>query len=228
MKILVAPAAFKETLSPRQAADALAAGVRRALPEAQILACPVADGGDGLLDVVLAPDALRETVRVTDPLGEPVVAELGWLDPQTAILESSAACGLALVPLTDRDPLRTTTRGVGELIWEAVERGARTVVVGLGGSATVDAGTGAARALGWQFYGADDAPLPAGGGALADLARVGSGWALDASVVALADVTTPLVGPDSAAPLFAPQKGATPQAVDRLTRGLARVGEVFA
>src|SRR2546429_307468 len=138
--ILVAPAAFKGTLGPRRVADALAVGARRALPGAAVLQCPIADGGDGLLDAVLAPAALRERLSVTGPLGEPVSGELGWVDPETAIFESATACGIALLKPEQLDPLRATTRGVGELVWEAVERGAKTVVVGLGGSATVHGG----------------------------------------------------------------------------------------
>src|SRR5437588_225550 len=146
--VLVAPAAFKGTLGPRQVADAISAGARRALPGAAVLQCPISDGGDGLLDAVLPPGSLREHLRVTGPLGEPVSGELGWIDPETAIFESATACGIALLRPDQLDPLRATTRGVGEMVWEAVERGARTVVVGLGGSATVDGGTGAAGGLG--------------------------------------------------------------------------------
>lgn len=227
-RVLVAPAAFKETLGPREVADALAAGVRHALPDVQVLQCPVSDGGDGLLDAVLAPSSLRERVPVTGPLGEQVRGEIGWPDAETALIESSTACGLALVPPEARDPLRATSRGVGELVWEAMERGASSVIVGLGGSATVDAGTGAARGLGWTFYDAADRPLPDGGGALVDLARLEPGWSLAAKIVVLADVSTPLTGPDGAAPVFAPQKGASPEAVARLGRGLDRVAELFA
>ena len=193
-----------------------------------MLLCPVADGGDGLLDAVLPPGSLRERVQVSGPLGMPVPAELGWVDPETAILESSTACGLALLPPEVRDPLRTTTRGVGELIWEAVDRGARTVVVGMGGSATVDGGTGAARGLGWTFADAAGQPLAEGGGALTELATCGSGWGLEAQVVALADVTTPLVGPEGAAPVFGPQKGASPAAVTQLAAGLERLAALMA
>src|SRR2546430_1918525 len=146
--VLVAPAAFKGTLGPRQVAEALSAGARRAMPGVSVLQCPISDGGDGLLDAVLPPGSLREHLSVTGPLGEPVSGELGWIDPETAIFESATACGIALLRPDQLDPLRATTRGVGEMVWEAVERGARTVVVGLGGSATVDGGTGAARRAG--------------------------------------------------------------------------------
>src|SRR5216110_1005763 len=129
--VLVAPAAFKGTLGPRQVAEALAAGVRRAIPAATVLECPVADGGNGLLDVVLPAGALRERLEVTGPTGESVSAELGWIDGDTAIIESASACGLALVEPEDRDPMRTTTRGVGEPMSTAAARGATTIVVGL-------------------------------------------------------------------------------------------------
>src|SRR2546425_2399980 len=174
--VLIAPAAFKGSLGPREVADALAVGARRALPDAALLQCPISDGGDGLLDVVLAPGALRERISVTGPLGEPVSGELGWVDPEMAIFESATACGIALLKPEQLDPLRATTRGVGELVWEAVERGAKTVVVGLGGSATVDGGTGAARGLGWSFRDGAGASLPEGGGPLAQLAEFDGGW----------------------------------------------------
>src|SRR5260370_5207990 len=227
-RILIAPGAFRGTLGPRQVADALAAGARRALPDAEVRQCPISDGGDGLLDAVLAPTALRERISVTGPLGEPVSGELGWVDPETAIFESATACGIALLTAEQLDPLRATTRGVGELVWEAVERGAKTVVVGLGGSATVDGGTGAARGLGWEFLDAAAASLPAGGGSLAQLAEVDGGWGIAARVIALADVTTPLVGSRGAAPLFGPQKGAGPEGVKLLSRGLERLAELMA
>src|SRR2546428_11336261 len=225
--ILVAPAAFKGTLGPRRVANALAVGARRALPGAAVLQGPIAVGGDGLLDAVLAPAALRERFSVTGPLGEPVSGELGWVDAETAIFESATACGIALLEPDQLDPLRATTRGVGEMLWEAVERGARTVVVGLGGSATVDGGTGAARGLGWSFLDSVGEPLPEGGGSLAHLAECAGGWGLAARVIALADVTTPLAGPQSAAPVFGPQKGAGPEGVKLLTRGLERLAELM-
>ena len=193
-----------------------------------MLECPVADGGNGLLDVVLTTGSLRERLDVTGPIGDKVSAELGWIDGETAILESASACGLALVEPEDRDPMRTTTRGVGELIWTAADRGARTIVVGLGGTATVDGGTGAARGLGWTFENAAGEPLPEGGGSLADLATFGPGWGLGARVVALADVQTPLVGPEGAAPVFGPQKGAREDEIPQLAAGLEKLADLWA
>src|SRR2546423_1343776 len=228
IQILVAPAAFKGTMGPRQVAEALSAGIRRAVPEASLLQCPISDGGDGLLDAVLGRGSPREPVSVTGPLGAPVRGVLGWVDAETAIFESATASGIALLRPGQLDPLRATTRGVGELVWEATERGAKVVVVGLGGSATVDGGTGAARGLGWTFLDAHGEALPEGGGSLAQLADLGGGWGLGAQVLALSDVTTPLIGSDGAAPVFAPQKGAGLEGVELLSRGLERLAELMA
>lgn len=225
--VLVAPTAFKGTLRPRQAVDALSQGVRRALPHAAVLTCPVSDGGDGLLDAVLAPAALRERVNATGPLGVPVTAELAWFDPETAVFESASVCGLALLAVERRNPREATSRGVGELIVEAVDRGAKTVVVGLGGSASVDGGTGAARGLGWTFADVNGAPLPEGGAALRELSDWTPGWPLTARVVALSDVGSPLTGPDGAAVVFGPQKGASPADVELLAAGLERLASAM-
>jgi glycerate kinase len=225
--VLVAPTAFKGTLRPRQAVEALSQGVRRALPHAAVLTCPLSDGGDGLLDAVLPPASLRERVKATGPLGIPVAAELGWIDPETAIFESASVCGLALLSLDRRNPRQATSRGVGELIVEAVDRGARTVVVGLGGSASVDGGTGAARGLGWTFADVNGAPLPEGGAALGALSDWTPGWPLTARVVALSDVGSPLVGPEGAAVVFAPQKGASAADVEVLAAGLERLANAM-
>ena len=227
VRILVAPAAWKGTFSPRQAADAIVAGVTRALPDARVVVLPISDGGDGLLEAVLPADARRETVPVAGPLGLPVEATLGWLDEVTAICESAAACGLALVPRDGRDPLRATTRGVGDLIRAAASRGARTVVVGLGGSATVDGGTGAGRALGWRFFDTERFDLAEGGAVLGQLASVVPGGRLTCRVLGVTDVTAPLLGPMGAAPFFGPQKGARPDDVLLLAAGLERLARVM-
>src|SRR5205823_6488016 len=182
IQVLVAPAAFKGTLGPRQVAEALSAGVRRAVPDASLLQVPIADGGDGVLDAVLTPGSLREQLAVTGPLGTPVRGVLGWVDAETAIFESATASGIALLRPDELDPLRATTRGVGELIWEATERGAKVVVVGLGGTATVDGGTGAGRGLGWTFLDARGAARGLGAG-LAFFAKArlvpGAEWVLE-------------------------------------------------
>lgn len=227
MTVLIAPTAFKGTLGPRQVAEAMGQGVQRALPQATLLTCPLSDGGDGLLDAVLPPAALRERLMVTGPLGVTVRAELGWLDTETAIFESASACGLALLSPERRNPREATSRGVGELIVEAADRGAKTVVVGLGGSACVDGGTGAARGLGWTFADVNGAPLPDGGATLERLADWTPGWPVRVRVVALSDVRAPLTGPAGAAPVFAPQKGASPADVEALARGLERLAAMM-
>jgi len=226
--ILIAPAGFKGTLRPREVSEALSQGARQALPHAVVLSCPVADGGDGLLDAVLTRASLREHVAVSGPLGTPVQAELGWIDAETAIFESASACGLALLSPDRYNATESTSRGVGELIVEANDRGARTVVVGLGGSACVDGGVGAARGLGWTFSDVNGATLGEGGVALGSLADWEPGWPLKVRVLALADVRAPLVGPQGAAPVFAPQKGASPEAVARLAAGLERLAGAMA
>jgi glycerate kinase len=222
--VLVVGQAFKGSLSAVAVASALARGSRAAGGQPRVFVG--SDGGDGLLDA-LAP-ARRTSHRVTGPLGSPVMADVGWLDDVIAVVESRMACGLALVPPSRRDPLVTTTRGVGDLVSAAVAAGARHVLVGLGGSATMDGGLGMARAWGWGAASPDGGVLPEGGGALERLARLTPAPApLPARVTGLADVRNRLLGPRGAA-VYAPQKGADEPAVARLTTGLARLVEVTA
>jgi glycerate kinase len=218
--VVCVPQAFKESLSVGEVGRALAAAVSAAGAVARVI--PASDGGDGLLDALAPPR--RTAHAVTGPLGEALRVEAGWLDPETAVLESRLACGLALVAPERRDPLRATTRGVGELLAAVVAAGARTVLVGLGGSATVDGGLGAARAWGWVPRDARGEFLGEGGGALDDLRRLEPAPAPAARVVALADVRNRLTGPDGAL-VYAPQKGAGPAALARLHAGLTRLVE---
>jgi len=227
LRVLVCPTAFKESLSSRQAAEAVAEGVRSALPEASILVIPVSDGGPGLIESLSA--ALGGGLRrhqVHGPLGEPVEARSLWLSEAEAVVESADACGLHLVPATARDPMSADTLGVGELVAECVGQGAVHIAVGLGGSATVDGGTGMARHFGYRFRDADGSDLPRGGGELCRLARIERGDAFPAGirVTGIADVRGPLTGPDGAARRFAPQKGAGPEEVRILEAGLTRLG----
>lgn len=223
MTTLVAVVAqpFKGTLDAHQVAHALARGVEAAGCRARLVRA--SDGGDGLLDA-LAP-RVRTTHQVTGPLGEPVPAELGWLDERTAVVESRLACGLSLIPAGRRDPLRTTTRGVGELITAAAQGGATVVFVGLGGSATMDGGLGMARAWGWTACDLDGRPLPEGGGALEDLGDLAPGRPPGARLVGLSDVRNLLLGEDGAA-VYAAQKGAGPHAIERLAAGLRKLVEL--
>jgi glycerate kinase len=212
---------FKGTLDADEVAQALARGVAAAGCDARIV--KASDGGDGLLDA-LAPSR-RTTHPVTGPLGEPVTADLGWLDERTAVVESRLACGLSLIPAARRDPLVTTTRGVGELVMAAAQGGARVVFVGLGGSATMDGGLGMARAWGWTARDLEGRPLADGGGALEQLGDLAPGKRPAVRVVGLSDVRNLLLGEDGAA-VYAPQKGASPHAIERLAAGLRRLVEL--
>ena len=231
MKIVVAPDSFKECLPAEAVADAMAGGVRAAAPGAEVVCVPMADGGEGTVRALVAATGGKVHVaRATGPLGEPVQAELGMLgDGRTAVVEMAAASGLPLVPPDRRDPMAATTYGTGELILAALELGATRLVLGIGGSATVDGGAGMAEALGARFL--DDArqPIPRGGGGLALLARIDLAG-LDPRLAGLAcdvacDVDNPLVGPRGAARVYGPQKGATPAMVEALDAGLARLAD---
>lgn len=236
MRIVVAPNAFKETLSAAQAAQILGRVFLTEFPGCECRAIPIADGGDGTLDALLgACGGTREMTSVTGPLGEPVMAAWGRLgDGDTAVIEMAEASGLARVPRTDRNPLRTTSHGTGELICRALDAGARDIVLGIGGSATVDGGLGLLQALGVTCLDASDQVLsrPLTGADLSRVARIN----LDALDTRLAgvrlrvacDVDAPLTGARGAAAVFGPQKGATPAMVEVLERGLANLGEIYA
>ncbi|WP_057689199.1 glycerate kinase, partial [Bordetella pertussis] len=232
MKIVIAPDSFKESLSAPDAAAAIARGVRQACPGAHTLCIPMADGGEGTVQAVLAATGgqWRETT-VRGALGEPVRARWGWLpDDATAVIEMAAAAGLELAPPAQRDPLRACSHGVGELIRAALDAGARRLIVGLGGSATNDGGAGMLTALGVRWLDADGRALAPGGAALADVRQVDASG-LDARlrgvVVEIAsDVDNPLCGPHGASHTFGPQKGATPEQVRQLDAALAHMAEI--
>ncbi|HEV8087887.1 MAG TPA: glycerate kinase [Actinomycetota bacterium] len=232
MRVLVAPDKFRGTLTAREAGDAIARGWHRARPQDEVEVVPLADGGEGTLDALAPPDdpaATRSTRRVTGPLGEPVDADVG-LRGETAVVEMARASGLELVPAERRDPLRTTTRGTGELMASALEAGARRLLVCLGGSATNDGGVGMAAALGGRFLDADGAPIADGGGGLMALARLDASPVLErlrsVEVVGVTDVDNPLCGPAGASAVFGPQKGASPEDVVLLDRALAHLAAI--
>lgn len=210
--------AFKGSLGAAEVARALAAGVRQTGASVELIVG--SDGGDGLLDAV-AP-ARRTRHRVSGPLGDPVDAAIGWLDAETAVIESRLACGVALLPFPRRNPERTTTRGVGELLLAAAAAGARHAIVGLGGSATMDGGLGAARTWGWQASDASGRPVPDVGGGLQLLASLEAPDPLPLEVLGLADVDNRLLGSEGAA-VYARQKGARGAATQRLVQGLERL-----
>ncbi len=210
----------------------MARGVTRAAPGASIDQVPMADGGEGTTQaLVAATGGTYYQVKVTGPRGEPVMAEFGLLgDRQTAVLEMASASGLVQVPSDERDPLSATTRGTGELLLAAIALGVRRVVVGIGGSATNDAGAGLGQALGFRLLDQAGHELAPGGGSLGRLARIerpARGDLLAGIDVAVAcDVANPLCGPTGASAVYGPQKGATPAMVDILDRNLAHFAEI--
>ncbi|WP_091031192.1 glycerate kinase [Glycomyces harbinensis] len=222
MRILIAPDKFAGTMSAGEAADAVAAGWLRARPGDTIATLPLADGGPGFVEVLARakPAAQLRTVDVVDPLGRPVKADY-LLDGDTAYIESAAACGLHLLAPEERDPVRTTSYGVGLLIGHAVESGARRVVIGLGGSSTNDAGAGMLTALGCVFRDIAGEPVPYGGGGLTSVHTVeGQPRTRGVIFTAATDVDSPLLGPHGASHVFGPQKGADPRTVEHLERAV--------
>ena len=245
MRILVCPQEFKGSLTAVQAAEVLGAGVQGDVADLEIDLCPLADGGPGTVDAVVGAMGGRFTTTTVDgPLGDPVAARWGRVDGdpvsvqqkaglgEIAVLEMAAASGLVLLSAERLDPLRASTFGSGQLIGAALDAGPRTILIGVGGSATTDGGAGAVVALGARLL--DDAGrrLAPGGSALQQLARI----ELDrfdprveqAEIVVLADVRNPLVGLDGASMVYGPQKGADRDAVAELERGLINFADIVA
>ena len=231
-RVVVAPAPFKGALSASAAARAIAAGVRLGAPGATTVVLPVADGGEGTMEaLVAATHGRRRGVIVSDPLGRPVEAALGELAGGVGVVELAQASGYELLTDRERDPEATSTRGTGELILAALDLGCRRILVGLGGSATTDGGLGLAAALGIRALDADGAVLSGRGSDLARVARLdlsGRDPRLDDTAIQVAcDVDNPFHGPRGAARVFGPQKGAAPEAVERLDHGLATLADVI-
>lgn len=234
MRIVVAPNAFKGSLSAAEAAEAMKKGVLAALPEAEVICVPMADGGDGLTEVMAAAlGGLLVPVKVQGPRFDGqeacfcLVAERGL-----AVIEMARASGLALLREELRDPTLTSTFGTGELIRAALALGARRIIVGLGGSATCDGGIGMAAALGYKFLGADGRELSPIGLSLPLIERI-DGSGLDprlagVKIVGICDVNNPLTGESGASRVYSPQKGATPEQVQLLDEGLAHLAAVIA
>jgi glycerate 2-kinase len=233
MKIVIAPDSYKESLSALEVAEAIEAGMREVLPDAVYMKIPVADGGEGTVDSLVAwTQGGKRTLSVTGPLGAPVDAFFGLSgDGTTAVIEMAAASGLALVPKAQRNPLVTTSRGTGELIRAALDAGARTFILGIGGSATNDGGAGMLQALGARLIDDQGRDIGPGGAELARLARIDVST-LDARLAqcridVACDVDNPLTGPRGASATFGPQKGATPEVVRQLDECLAHFARLI-
>ncbi|MEE4749546.1 glycerate kinase [Pseudomonas alliivorans] len=231
MKIVIAPDSFKDSLSAQAVANAIASGLAEVWPDAELVKCPMADGGEGTIEALLdACQGQWMSAQVSGPLGDRLEAHWGWLaQSRTAIIEMAMASGLQLLTLTQRDACLTSTAGTGQLISAALDAGAQRVILAIGGSATNDGGSGMISALGARFLDRDDRPLPGGGLALADLARIDLSG-LDPRLAGVrveiaADVDNPLCGPNGASHIFGPQKGASPDQVLALDAALAHFAD---
>ncbi|MDO6706473.1 glycerate kinase [Photobacterium sp. 1_MG-2023] len=234
MKIIIAPDSYKESLPALAVARAIEAGFRQVLPEADYRLCPMADGGEGTVQsLVDATQGKIMQVRVTGPLGTPVDGFYGLLgDGKTAVIEMAAASGLDLVPTAKRNPMRTTSYGTGELITAALDQGRTHLIIGIGGSATLDGGAGMLQALGIRLLDRQNQDIGLGGEALSDLARIDT-TGLDPRLAQVClevacDVDNPLCGPNGAARVFGPQKGATEAMIRQLDANLAHFADCMA
>lgn len=234
MKIVIAPDSFKESLTALEVAEAIEAGLKKVLPDAEYVKVPMADGGEGTVQsLVDATEGRLISAEVCAPLGNKVRAEFGLSgDGRTAIIEMAAASGLHLVPPEARNPLRTTSYGTGELILAALAEGVEKIIVGIGGSATNDGGAGMLQALGALLLDAQHQPIGAGGGCLQDLAAIDLSG-LDkrlagVEIVVACDVDNPMCGEKGASAVFGPQKGATPEMVQALDSGLQHFADIAA
>ena len=233
MKIVIASDSFKGSMTSVDVAQAAAKGIYEVYPDCQVVAVNVADGGEGTVEAIV--DSLGGEIvvaRVADPLGREIDARYG-IAGDTAIIEMAAASGLPLLKQEERNPWLTSTYGTGEMIMDAIARGCRQFLVGIGGSATNDAGTGMLQAMGFRFYDANGEMIDhCAGGRMQDIARIDDSQVPESvrqSVFTVAcDVDTPFCGPDGAAPVFAPQKGADAEMVARLDAGMASLAKVIA
>lgn len=229
-RVLIAADKFKGSLTAVQVAERVTAGLRRVAPRVEVEALPVADGGDGTVDAAVAAGFERREVRVAGPLGHEITAAFALRD-DTAVVEMAEASGLQRLPAGSFAPLTSSTYGSGELLLAALDAGARTIVFGVGGSATTDGGAGMLAALGARFLDEDGEPVPPGGGSLSLLATADLS-ALDprlssVDVVLASDVDNPLTGPKGAPAVYGPQKGASPDDVAVLDAGLAHFAAVL-
>ncbi len=231
MKILIAPDSFKGSATSRRAAEAIGKGVHEVFPDAELIEIPVADGGEGTVE------ALTESMngkiirkKVKGPLGEAVDAEYGLLPGDVAVIEMASASGLPLVPDNKRNPLITSTYGTGQLILDALKKGCKEIILGIGGSATNDGGTGMARALGYKFQDSSGDDLAEGGGSLINLAEIDDSK-VDESIFKTklfiaCDVINPLTGTEGASHIYGAQKGASPDDIELLDRALGKLASV--
>ncbi len=233
MKILLAPDKFRGSLEAPQVCEAMAEGIRMVSSEIEVVSLPMADGGEGTLDLLLwYSGGKKQFAKVQDPLGRTIEAEYGIsADSKTAFIEMATASGLRLLKSEERNPLKTSTFGTGELIKIVVESGVENIILGIGGSATTDAGIGMAAALGWQFLDVDGKELKPIGENLVKIKEIKQPtlplYKTSLNIKVACDVTNPLFGESGAAYIYGPQKGADKEAVELLDKGLQNIAEVF-
>lgn len=230
MKVLLAPDSFKGSLSSKDVCSALKEGIKRAV-NAEIIEVPIADGGEGTVEsLVISTGGKITDVYVTGPLGERIKAFYGVLNDGTAIIEMAASSGLCLIPQNKRNPIKTTTYGVGELIKSALDSGCRRFIIGIGGSATNDGGAGMAQALGVKLMDKDGKEIEFGGGNLNKVAKIDLSGIdkriYESEFIVASDVDNPLCGERGASYVYGPQKGATPEMVQALDNNLKHYAEV--
>lgn len=234
MKVVIAIDSFKGSLTSLEAGNSAAAGIRRVFPDAECIVRPLADGGEGTVETLVAAcDGKNVEISVTGPLGEPVLCHYGMIEKtKTAIIEMSGAAGITLVPALARNPLYTTTFGVGEVIRDAIEKGCRHFIIGIGGSATNDGGAGMLQALGFSLLDQNGAPIRSGALGLKDLAAIDDKNALpelkDCTFRIACDVTNPLCGKNGCSAIFGPQKGADGPMIREMDQWLTRYAALAA
>lgn len=234
MNITIAIDSFKGSLSSMEAGQAVAEGIRRVMPSAEIRIRPLADGGEGTTEALTAGlGGELKSLTVTGPLGRPVTASYGLIrERKMAVLEMASAAGLTLISQEERNPLEATTYGIGEMIRDAIGEGCRHFLVGIGGSATNDGGTGMLSALGFQFLDSEGQPIPLGAKGLENLARISAENArLELSQCSFhiaCDVTNPLCGENGCSAVYGPQKGADPEMIRQMDQWMERYGDLAA
>lgn len=232
LKLIFSPDSFKGSLTSLEAAQAMKRGAQRVFPKAETVLVPLADGGEGTLDALLSDSGFRRNARVQSPLGEEILADWGKLPDGRGLIEMAQASGLALVPENARDALAASSFGTGQLIKAALDAGCHELLIGIGGSATTDGGSGMLSALGARFLDVHGKVLPPGGGALQELHNIdlsGLDPRLPSTLITvLSDVDNPLLGGEGTAFIYAPQKGASYDEVQMLDAALGRLAQVSA
>ena len=233
MRIVIAPDSFKECLTANQVASAISDGIKKVIPEAEIISIPIADGGEGTVEaLVFATNGKRIQVPSIDALNRPIQSFYGILgDGKTAVIEMAATSGIELLSPEERNPMITSTFGTGLLLKAAIEAGFTDIIIGIGGSATNDGGAGLAQALGFGLWDKNNNPIGPGGRSLSELHRINSSkvhpMLRSVKITVACDVQNPLLGPSGASRIYAPQKGATPQMLEVLEKNMTYFAQIL-